>query len=190
MTNPGEQLDGQLLYERQQAMRAAGQIAPGPAIIAAGLHNAENIGGVLRLADAAGCREAVFIGGSPLDQRRVHKASRSCEALVRWRLATSAQFAAEAAAYRPLIAIEITSRSIDLFAYRLPPQCAFVIGGERHGVPADLLALCDQAVHIPMYGTNGSMNVSHALAIALFEWRRQWTDKEARSRGEEENVSL
>jgi tRNA G18 (ribose-2'-O)-methylase SpoU len=24
-----------------------------------------------------------------------------------------------------------------------------------------------------MYGTNGSMNVTHALGVALFEWRRQ-----------------
>jgi tRNA G18 (ribose-2'-O)-methylase SpoU len=172
MTNPGEQLDGQLLYERQLARRAADP-APGPAIIAAGLRNAENIGAVLRLADAAGCREAVFVGGDLPDQRRVRQAARSCDALVSWRLAGDAQFAAEAAAYRPLIAIEITDRSVDLFACQLPPQCALVIGGERHGIPADLLAMCAMAAHIPMYGVNGSMNVTHALAIALFEWRRQ-----------------
>jgi len=26
-----------------------------------------------------------------------------------------------------------------------------------------------------MFGVNGSMNVTHALAVALFEWRRRHT---------------
>ncbi|WP_373693577.1 hypothetical protein [Limnofasciculus baicalensis] len=36
-----------------------------------------------------------------------------------------------------------------------------------------MLEHCQQAVQIPMYGVNGSMNVTHALAIVLFEWRIQ-----------------
>lgn len=72
-----------------------------------------------------------------------------------------------------MIAVELTSRSIDLFKTTLPEECTLVVGNEEHGIPAAVLELCQQAVHIPMFGVNGSINVTHALAIARFEWRRQ-----------------
>ncbi len=49
----GEQLDGQILYERQKRVRARQTYLPGPTIVAAGLQTPENVGSVLRLADAA-----------------------------------------------------------------------------------------------------------------------------------------
>ncbi|MBI3915340.1 MAG: hypothetical protein HY327_14280 [Chloroflexi bacterium] len=56
---------------------------------------------------------------------------------------------------------------------QLPKPCAFLIGNERGGIPASILAECQRAIQIPMYAVNGSMNVPDALAIARFEWRRQ-----------------
>ena len=73
----------------------------------------------------------------------------------------------------PLVAVEITSRSTDLYQTPLPVNCALLVGGERHGIDDALLKYCQAAVHIPMQGINSSMNVSHALTLALFEWRRQ-----------------
>jgi tRNA G18 (ribose-2'-O)-methylase SpoU len=172
MSGPGEQLEGQLLYARQLALRAR-RLPPAPQIVAAQLHDPANIGGVLRLADAAGSAGVIFIGGAGPDHRRIRRAARSCEALVAWELRGAEEFLAGRDQARPLIALEITSTSQSIFTAELPDSCAFVIGNERHGVPAALLAACQQAVHIPMYGTNGSMNVTHALGIALFEWRRR-----------------
>src|SRR5665648_19596 len=47
------------------------------------------------------------------------------------------------------------------------------LGNERNGLPEEILQKCHQKVHIPMTGKCKSMNVSHALAVAIFEWQRQ-----------------
>lgn len=44
---------------------------------------------------------------------------------------------------------------------------ALVFGNERLGVSADLLAVCDGAFTIPMYGLTESLNVSVAAALAM-----------------------
>ncbi len=170
----GEQLDGQILYERQKRVRASQTYLPGPIIVAAGLQTPENVGSVLRLADAAGSPRVLFINDdAPPQRNRIQRTARNCDVLIKWEIWTQAQFLAQRDSLPPLIALELTTDSISLFESELPSPCALLVGGERHGIPAPLLAQCQRAVHIPMYGVNGSMNVTHALAIALFEWRRQ-----------------
>lgn len=169
----GEQLSGQLLHERQEKLRLAPIHLPGPVIVAVDLKSPENIGAVLRLADAAASTRVMFINAENLDLKRVHRAARNCETFIEWDLCTLEQFLEKAVAYQPLIALELTTASTSIFETDLPEKCAIIVGGEQHGIPAKLLIECQQAVHIPMYGINGSMNVTHALAVALFEWRRQ-----------------
>lgn len=173
---PGAQLDSKLLYERQKMLRGAHIYPPGPNIVAVGLRVPENLGSVLRLADAAGSRGVIFINGdTPHDLAHIRRTARNCDTLVKWESCTQERFLQELLpTLRPLIALELTTRSISLFETSLPDKCAFVIGSERYGIPSTLLTECDCAVYIPMYGVNGSMNVTHALAIALFEWRRQY----------------
>ncbi len=48
---------------------------------------------------------------------------------------------------------------------------ALVFGNERLGVSAELLALCDGAFTIPMYGLTESLNVSVAASIAIHHGR-------------------
>lgn len=171
----GEPLDSQLLYERQKTLRVSQTELPGPAIIAAGLQVPENIGSVLRLADAAGSRTVVFINsdGPSFSQARIRRTARNCDVLVKWEFWPPEKFLEQAGSFQPLIALELTTSSASIFTKALPNPCTLMIGSERHGIPSPLLSKCRQAVHIPMYGVNGSMNVTHALAIALFEWRRQ-----------------
>lgn len=172
----GEQLDSQLLYERQKKLRVSHYFLAAPTIVAAGLQVPENVGSVFRLADAVGSQRVILVqdeNQEPYPLKRIHRTARSTEGLVEWEIWTQAQFLEFSNSLRPLIAIELTSASTSIFENDLPEKCAFVIGSERHGIPQVLLALCQQAVHIPMYGINGSMNVTHALAIALYEWRRQ-----------------
>jgi len=169
----GAQLAGQVLYERQKALRAQTPFPPAPQIIATHLQVPDNIGSVLRLADAAGSGHVIFISNTEIDEKRIHKTARSCESLVAWEVYSIEQFLHEQDTFQPLLALEITSQSQNIFSTVLPTRCSFVIGNERHGIPTAILSSCRQALHIPMYGTNGSMNVTHALGIALFEWRRQ-----------------
>ena len=169
----GEQLEGQELYERQKALRARQPFSPGPTIVAAGLQVSENIGAVLRLADAVGTPQVIFVNEDAPDLTRIRRTARNTETLVRWERYTPAEFLEQAPTFQPLVALELTTTSVSIFEVELPARCAFVIGSEKHGIPVPLLHQCQQAVHIPMFGVNGSMNVTHALAVAPFEWRRQ-----------------
>lgn len=169
----GEQTNSQVLYQRQKELREVGVITPGPIVVAAGLNSPENIGMVLRLADAAGVSRVLFVNQQVPNPARIRKTARSTEAFVNWEIVNEDKFLQVAATLPTLVAVELTSRSTSLFETALPEECALVIGSEQHGIPAPVLALCGQAVHIPMFGVNGSINVTHALAIALFEWRRQ-----------------
>jgi TrmH family RNA methyltransferase len=56
----------------------------------------------------------------------------------------------------------------------LPERVTFVLGGEREGLPADVLGACDLAATIPQADAAESLNVAAAGAIALYErWRRR-----------------
>jgi 23S rRNA (guanosine2251-2'-O)-methyltransferase len=48
----------------------------------------------------------------------------------------------------------------------------FVLGGEGHGLHDLVKKHCDVLVRIPMAGVIGSLNVSVASGVVLFEWRR------------------
>lgn len=172
MSPVGEQLDGKELYERQKSLRASQKILPAPTIVAVRLKVSENVGAVLRLADAVGSPRVIFLNDFEYNIRQVRRAARSAESLVKWSVMEIEEFLQDAS-LRPLIALELTTASTDLFTTQLPEHCTFIVGSERHGIPQELLAHCQQAVHIPIYGVNGSMNVTHALAVGLFEWRRQ-----------------
>ncbi len=49
----------------------------------------------------------------------------------------------------------------------------FVLGAEREGLPAEVIASCDAVASIPLAGGAESLNVAVAGAIALYEWRRR-----------------
>lgn len=178
------QLDGKTLYERQKRIRSNPNYLFGPTIVVENLHTPENLGSILRLADAAGTQEVLFLTETNVHNlSKIKKMARNCEAVVRWKTEPVTDFLEESAKNNPnLIAIELTAHSTNLFDVCFPRDCAFVVGNERFGISAALLARCSQAVHVPMYGVNGSMNVAHALAIVLFEWRRQVHLKTAGSR--------
>lgn len=52
------------------------------------------------------------------------------------------------------------------------PMC-IVMGAEDKGIPYNHLKLCDELVRIPQYGTIGSLNVSVAAGILVYEVVRQ-----------------
>lgn len=74
----------------------------------------------------------------------------------------------------PIVALEITDESVDLRAAALPSPMCLLIGNEGTGVPDKILKKCDMAVTIPQFGLVGSLNVTMATAITLYEWSRQF----------------
>ena len=62
-------------------------------------------------------------------------------------------------------------RSYDEVAYAEP--CALVVGAEGKGLHDQVKKHCDFLVRIPLAGKLGSLNVSVATGIALFDWKRR-----------------
>lgn len=175
-----KQTSSQALYEAQKNKSLDGSPVQGPDIILDGLRTPENIGSALRLADAAGSQRIVILGDKDFDissSKKLSRIARKTENKLDISCINRKEFVKKITSFRPLIAIEISSHSKSLFEFQFPESCSFILGNERHGISRELMSLCDTSVHIPMYGINGSMNVSHALAICLFEWRRQITSR-------------
>ena len=56
---------------------------------------------------------------------------------------------------------------------QLDGPIAFVLGAEREGLPAEVLARCDERASIPQSGHAESLNVAMAGTIALYELSRR-----------------
>ena len=73
----GTQLNSQTLYERQKQFRETANILKGPAIVAVDLRVPENLGMVLRLADAAGAARVVFVNDAAPIQTHIRRTARN-----------------------------------------------------------------------------------------------------------------
>ncbi len=62
-----------------------------------------------------------------------------------------------------------------LYDLALSEPCAFVMGGEEHGVYPALMKICDEQFQIPMTGDFESLNVSVATGVILYEAMKQRT---------------
>ena len=165
----GTQLKGRDLLHRN----TDSSICDGPVIICDGLKTPENLGSILRVADAAGSNK-IWLLDSKLDlkNKKLSKLARSTEKHLQIKHLSLASLI-ENNPFRKMLALEITTHSNNIFETRVTDCDAIILGHESTGIRQELLNLCHSAVHLPMYGSNGSMNISHALAVFLYEWRRQ-----------------
>jgi len=172
--NAGTRTDSQTLFDQQQKIKKT----CAPFIVAIDPQTPANVGSIYRLADATASEKIIFVQKTINrfdNNKTVKRVSRDTQASIDTEYWSYEKFNIEYLSLPELIAIEITSQSKNIFDSSLPKSCSFVVGSERNGIPDNILQKCTAAVHIPMYGNNGSMNVSHALSICLYEWHRQHT---------------
>jgi len=134
----------------------------------------DNIGAMIRLADNIGASEICFLGNE--DEHRlgkVRRAAASSRDNIRWYFSEETDLHKIVPPGKTIVAIETADNATCLYDTPLPQDVAFIVGSERHGLSDALLAQCDQVVFIPVPGPTRSLNVSHAAAVALFEWQRQ-----------------
>jgi 23S rRNA (guanosine2251-2'-O)-methyltransferase len=140
-----------------------------------GVTDPHNLGACLRSADAAGAHALII----PRDR------SASVDGVVR-------KVAAGAAEFVPVASVTNLARTLELlkeqgiwvvgtdedaaqniYAADLKRPLALVLGAEGSGMRRLTRERCDYLVRIPMAGSVGSLNVSVAAGVALFEARRQ-----------------
>ena len=151
---------------------------PHPVVIADHLMTPDNIGAMIRLADNIGASEICFLGKE--DEHRlgkVRRAAASSRDNIRWYFSEESNLRKIVPEGKKIVAIETSDNATCIYDTELPEDVAFIVGSERNGLSDELLAQCDMVVYIPVPGPTRSLNVSHAAAVALFEWQRQMLGK-------------
>jgi TrmH family RNA methyltransferase len=148
--------------------------AGGAAWLLVGIAYPGNTGFAIRTAEVSGA-DGVFIDSDfEHDGRReaVRAAMRADRFMpVFWRSALPVISAARDAGRR-ILAIEDVGRRAP-WEMTLDGPVLFVVGGERHGIPAEVLAECDDVIRIPMRGFIPSYNLQAAMAAVAYERLRQ-----------------
>ncbi len=142
----------------------------GAIIIADRIKTPDNVGAILRLAGNIGSKKVIFTEQLELNQTKIEKIARNSLQYLEIEI-LSYQTIAER--YTSIIAIETSSAATNIYKTTLEQNAVFAVGNEKYGISEELLKLCQKHVYIPMPGAVKSLNVSHALSIALFEWYRQ-----------------
>jgi 23S rRNA (guanosine2251-2'-O)-methyltransferase len=154
--------------------------APDPLVLVLdGVTDPRNLGAILRAADGAGASgvvipkdraagvtaAAVKASAGASEHARVARETNLRRAIDRMKKSGLWVYAAEGEAEReggtPYYALDLTG------------PVALVLGSEGRGIRRLVREGCDGAVSIPMLGAVGSLNVSVAAAILLYEARRQ-----------------
>ena len=135
-----------------------------------------NIGGLLRLSDAFGIENIIFCGSVDTLSRKSKRTSRATENWVNFSFENNIESVIQSLRNSHFILeVDITTTSVSIRELKLKTnrKLAVVIGNENYGIKDTVLKMCDQVVHIDMYGKNSSMNVTHATAILLQELTEQ-----------------
>jgi len=154
----------------------AAALAGGPTLVAvlADVRDPGNAGTVLRSADAAGADAVVLAGDSvdPYNGKAVRASAGSLFHLpvVRGVPLPDALAAARAAGLRVLAADGAGEHDLDELAGAggLAVPTAWLFGNEAWGLPAEVGALADARVRIPISARAESLNLAAAAAVCLF----------------------
>ena len=127
------------------------QRVPRPLLIADHLLTPDNIGAMIRLADNIGATEVCFLGREEEHKLgKVRRAAASSRDNIRWYFSEETDLRKIVPANKKIVAIETADNATCLYDTDLPEDVAFIVPGPTR-----------------------SLNVSHAAAVALFEWQRQ-----------------
>lgn len=133
--------------------------------------DAINVGSLFRTADAAGVAEVILTGQTPQPPHpQLNTTARGLERSVPWTY--FAEFSDAIAQLKQngyqIVGIEIDTNSQLYSDLAYPAKVALVLGNEALGIYKKNLALCDDLVHIPMFGKGQSLNVTIAGAILAY----------------------
>jgi 23S rRNA (guanosine2251-2'-O)-methyltransferase len=151
--------------------------ASGPPLLVVldGIEDPHNLGAILRTADAAGV-DGVVVQNRRSAPRDGAAAKASAGAVAHVKIAEVVNIARavedlkEAGVWTVGLAGEAAT-AYDAIDFRLPT--AVVLGAEESGLRRLVRERCDRLASIPMHGHVGSLNVSVAAGIVLFEALRQ-----------------
>ena len=137
------------------------------------IRSLHNVGSIFRTADGAGVDKLLLCGmtGTP-PRPEIRKAALGAEENVAWEYfaRTEEALAKLRGEGYHLVALENNTpqaRDYRTLEYVFP--LALIIGHEYNGIAAEVLAICDAVISLPMRGSKSSLNVAVAFGIAAYE---------------------
>ncbi|MDR0927864.1 MAG: RNA methyltransferase [Ignavibacteria bacterium] len=132
-----------------------------------------NVGTIFRTCDSAAVSELILTGYTPYPPRiEIEKTALGAVDTVKWQYEKDilTAIAKQKADDKHIVAVELTNtaRSYNSLTMSDFPLC-LILGNELVGIDDDVLAECDDAIEIPMYGVKHSLNVGVAAGIAIYE---------------------
>ncbi|HVE26260.1 MAG TPA: RNA methyltransferase [Sporichthya sp.] len=185
---PIHQVSGQVMASIAQTVTPQGLVAvcrfldvplaldPAPRLVAllAAVRDPGNAGTVIRVADAAGV-DAVVLTRTSVDIYNPKCARASAGSMFHLPVTVEADVAGTVTALRDagvqvLAADGAGPADLDSLddAGELSRPTAWLFGNEAWGLPADLCALADQVVRVPIHGKAESLNLATAAAVCLY----------------------
>lgn len=140
-----------------------------------GVSDVRNFGAIARTCECAGA-DAIILpskGGAPINADAVKTSAGALLRLPACKVVNlrMAAYYLKQSGFRLTACTEHGDKT--LYDIDLKGPVALVFGSEDKGISQSLLSLCDDMAAIPMKGGIGSLNVSNAAAVVLFEAVRQ-----------------
>lgn len=141
-----------------------------------GVTDPHNLGACLRSADAAGADAVITTrdkacGLTPVVRKVASGAAESVPFVQVTNLARTLKQLQGAGVW--VVGTALEDEAVSLYDASLQGPLALVLGAEGKGIRRLTRESCDQLLHIPMYGSIQSLNVSVATGVCLFEAVRQ-----------------
>ncbi len=145
-------------------------------LLAYNIRSLWNIGSLFRSCDCFGVEKLILAGYTATPPRReISKTALGAEEWIPWEHHPEPHDVILSLSKEGwcIVALEQSEKSIPLEDYSPKEKTCLIVGHEVLGVPQEILTLCDDIVHIPMFGKKHSLNVSVAAGIALHQLRNR-----------------
>ena len=140
-------------------------------LILPSIRSGHNVGAMFRTGDAFGIDKIYLTGYTATPPHtQIDKVSLGAEKWIPWeqckqtgRLLTKLK----KMGYN-IVALEQSTRSVDMTKWKPKLPLALVVGNEVRGIEKKYLDKCDEHIEIPMIGKKESLNVSIAAGVAMY----------------------
>jgi len=144
-----------------------------------------NVGSIIRTCEAAGFK-SIILGNMPdANHPGIQKTAMGADKSIQIENTEDLSHTLiekKKAGYK-IIGIETIKNAICFDEVDWQDQTIMVFGNEEYGISSHLMEVCDQFVHIPMYGKKNSINVANAVSVICFQAaqslakKRAWQDE-------------
>lgn len=147
-------------------------------LIAENINNPDNLGMILRTADAAGAQQVITAGCDPFHKNCVRAARGAVGRLAIHPCQDVVDYIGFLKKNRVTVVGTALDADCDLYNAPLKQPIAVIVGNENGGVTREVLDACTLPLRIPMATGQDSLNVGVAAGVVLYEiYRRSFFDQ-------------